>query len=69
MAPKRPGLGKGLDALIPSHPEGEILSEFGGVLEVPLELISTNPHQPRKGFDDEKPHRTTLRRHFNHTTV
>jgi len=54
MAAKRPGLGKGLDALIPSHPEGEILSEFGGVLEVPLDLIAANPHQPRKGFDDNK---------------
>ena len=54
MAPKRPGLGKGLDALIPTHPEGEILSEFGGVLEVPLDLIAANPHQPRKGFDDDK---------------
>ena len=54
MAAKRPGLGKGLDALIPTHPEGEILSEFGGVLEVPLALIDTNPHQPRKGFDKEK---------------
>ncbi|MCJ7716649.1 MAG: ParB/RepB/Spo0J family partition protein [Anaerolineales bacterium] len=54
MASKRPGLGKGLDALIPTHPDGEILSEFGGVLEVPLELIAANPHQPRKGFDDDK---------------
>ena len=54
MAPKRPGLGKGLDALIPIHPDGEILSEFGGVLEVPLELIAANPHQPRKGFDEDK---------------
>ncbi len=54
MAAKRPGLGKGLDALIPSHPEGEILSDFNGVLEVPLELIATNPQQPRKGFDDVK---------------
>lgn len=54
MAAKRPGLGKGLDALIPSHPADEILSEFGGVLEVPLDLISANPHQPRKGFDEEK---------------
>jgi len=54
MAPKRPGLGKGLDALIPTHPDGEILSEFGGVLEVPLELIAANPHQPRKGFDEDK---------------
>ena len=54
MAAKRPGLGKGLDALIPIHPDGEILSEFGGVLEVPLELIAANPHQPRRGFDEEK---------------
>jgi ParB family chromosome partitioning protein len=54
MPAKRPGLGKGLDALIPSHPPGEILSEFGGVLEVPLDLISTNPYQPRKGFNEDK---------------
>jgi ParB family chromosome partitioning protein len=54
MAAKRPGLGKGLDALIPTHPEGTILSEFGGVLEVPLALIDANPHQPRKGFDEGK---------------
>jgi ParB family chromosome partitioning protein len=54
MAAKRPGLGKGLDALIPAHPEGKILSEFGGVMEVPLDLISANPHQPRRGFDEEK---------------
>jgi len=53
MASKRPGLGKGLDALIPTHPEGEILSEFGGVLEVPLDLIDANPYQPRRGFDEE----------------
>jgi ParB family chromosome partitioning protein len=54
MASKRPGLGKGLEALIPTHPEGEILSEFGGVLEVPLDLIAANPYQPRKGFDEGK---------------
>ena len=54
MAAKRPGLGKGLDALIPSHPEGEILEEFGGVLEVPLALIAANPLQPRRTFDEEK---------------
>jgi ParB family chromosome partitioning protein len=54
MAAKRPGLGKGLDALIPTHPEGKVLSEFGGVLEVPLNLIDANPHQPRRGFDEEK---------------
>lgn len=54
MAAKRPGLGKGLDALIPTHPEGQILDEFGGVMEVPLNLIAANPHQPRKAFDEDK---------------
>jgi ParB family chromosome partitioning protein len=54
MAPKRPGLGKGLNALIPAHPEGEILSDFNGVLEVPLDLIASNPHQPRRGFNEER---------------
>lgn len=54
MAAKRPGLGKGLDALIPTHPEGKVLTEFGGVLEVPLTLIDANPHQPRRGFDEDK---------------
>lgn len=51
MAKKRPGLGKGLGALIP---EVEQVSESSaGVLEIPLERISPNPHQPRANFDPD----------------
>src|SRR5437016_10262828 len=42
----RRGLGRGLGALLSSTPaEGEAL------LEVPIDAISPNPHQPRKSFD------------------
>jgi ParB family chromosome partitioning protein len=42
----RRGLGRGLGALLSSTPaEGEAL------LEVPIDLIVPNPHQPRKSFD------------------
>lgn len=41
------GLGRGLEALIPRAGGSE-----GGVLEVPIERISRNPHQPRDRFDD-----------------
>jgi ParB family transcriptional regulator, chromosome partitioning protein len=42
----RRGLGRGLGALLSSTPtEGEAL------LEVPVDLIAPNPHQPRKSFD------------------
>ena len=49
---RRSGLGKGLGALIPS----EVASSDSGpltLLELPLSVISTNPNQPRKGFDEE----------------
>jgi ParB family chromosome partitioning protein len=43
------GLGKGLDALIPSlH-----LNEDDKVVEIPLTKLRANPYQPRKHFDDE----------------
>ena len=48
--PARPGrafgLGRGLDALIPTGHEER------GVLEVPLDRISRNPDQPRLAFDE-----------------
>lgn len=46
--PQRSGLGKGLDALIPTGqpPVGE-----GGVMQIPVERIARNPHQPRTRFD------------------
>ncbi len=52
--PRKTGLGKGLDALIPSGfvPEGELEQEVKapsglGVLEIPVQNILPNPHQPR----------------------
>lgn len=51
--PKRTGLGRGLDALIPA---GEIKpgGEASGVTQVALDLIQRNPRQPRETFDAEK---------------
>jgi len=49
---RRPGLGKGLDALIPtSTAEGP---KAGGVLEISVDQIQTNPHQPRTTFNGEQ---------------
>jgi ParB family chromosome partitioning protein len=47
--PPRSGLGKGLDALIPSgqkSPGGE-----SGITQIPVDLIQRNPRQPREKFD------------------
>src|SRR4030067_2525895 len=51
--PKRSGLGKGLDALIPTgqtKPGGD----GSGVTQVPVDLIQRNPRQPREKFDIEE---------------
>jgi ParB family transcriptional regulator, chromosome partitioning protein len=55
MSRKRPGLGKGLDALIPQdsgflpqQPSGS------GVQEISVEAISPNPRQPRVHFDGDE---------------
>jgi ParB family transcriptional regulator, chromosome partitioning protein len=51
--PPRSGLGKGLDALIPTGkttPSGE----GNGVTQVPVDLIQRNPRQPREKFDMEE---------------
>ena len=50
---RRPGLGKGLDALIPSS-EPEQPQAASGVVEVPVGSIQTNPHQPRTNFHAEQ---------------
>ncbi len=47
---RRPGLGKGLDALIPG---GESPAS-GGVQYVPIEAIRPNPRQPRSYLDETK---------------
>lgn len=51
--PPRSGLGKGLDALIPT---GKTTSsaEGNGVTQVPVDLIQRNPRQPREKFDMEE---------------
>jgi len=46
--PQRSGLGKGLDALIPA---GQTRSAEGGIAQVSIDLIGSNPHQPREHFD------------------
>jgi len=48
MARKRSGLGRGLEALIPSAKSSE---PDGGVTHVPITSIQPNPRQPRTRFD------------------
>jgi len=53
---RRPGLGRGLDSLIPSS-DGRATPPTGGggpaLLEIPVGDLSTNPNQPRLHFDEE----------------
>jgi ParB family chromosome partitioning protein len=49
---RRSGLGKGLGALIPSEVSGADAGPLT-LTELPVSVISTNPNQPRKGFDEE----------------
>jgi ParB family chromosome partitioning protein len=52
---KRPALGRGLSALIPSKPsmpENSSLGSNSGLLRIPIEKIKPNSDQPRQYFDD-----------------
>jgi ParB family chromosome partitioning protein len=52
--PQRPGLGKGLDALIPSTPDSQQpATSDAGVKQLPVEAIQRNPRQPRDQFDSK----------------
>ena len=51
--PKRSGLGKGLDALIPTG-QSPSTSEGGGITHVSIDSIQRNPRQPREKFDLEE---------------
>lgn len=42
------GLGRGLEALIPRAADAET-----AILQLPIDAIARNPHQPRDHFDDE----------------
>jgi ParB family transcriptional regulator, chromosome partitioning protein len=50
--PPRSGLGKGLDALIPTGQK--TMGGEGGITQVPVESIQRNPRQPREKFDIEE---------------
>ena len=47
---KRRGLGRGLESLIPVSDTTDAVE--GGLLSVPLDSISPNPHQPRTTMDE-----------------
>jgi ParB family transcriptional regulator, chromosome partitioning protein len=51
--PPRSGLGKGLDALIPSGSQ-TVPSSAMGATQVAIDLIQRNPRQPREKFDLEE---------------
>ena len=50
--PPRSGLGKGLDALIPTGQKST--GGEGGIAQIPVDLIQRNPRQPREKFDIEE---------------
>lgn len=50
MSPRKAGLGRGLEALIPTESENGDGPEF---LHIGVEEIQANPEQPRSRFDDE----------------
>ncbi len=49
MTTRRSGLGRGLESLIPIDPTPDL----GGLQQIPVDHIRTNPDQPRTHFDDE----------------
>lgn len=52
MSSRRPGLGKGLDALIPQSSPVDKPADDSGVLQIPIDAITPNPHQPRTQFEE-----------------
>jgi ParB family transcriptional regulator, chromosome partitioning protein len=52
VTPRRSGLGRGLDALLPQSERDE-LEAGGNLLEVGVGEIDPNPRQPRRDFDEE----------------
>lgn len=50
-AKRKAGLGRGLEALIPT--ESEVTERPATYLEIPVDDIRPNPDQPRSRFDDE----------------
>jgi ParB family chromosome partitioning protein len=52
VAKPRPGMGRGLSAILSVSAEGAKASAEE-LRELPIELITPNPKQPRRGFDQE----------------
>jgi len=52
VARPRPGMGRGLEAILSVSGDGE-RAEQEELRELPVELISPNPKQPRRRFDQE----------------
>ncbi|RPJ29659.1 MAG: ParB/RepB/Spo0J family partition protein [Chloroflexi bacterium] len=52
--PPRSGLGKGLDALIPTGQKTSGPGREGGLTQIPVDSIQRNPRQPREKFDLEE---------------
>ena len=52
MPPRRSGLGRGLDSLLPSQGRGDDLEDKGSLDEIDVSLIDPNPRQPRTAFED-----------------
>jgi ParB family chromosome partitioning protein len=52
LGPRRGGLGRGLDALIPTFGEGALAS----TLDIDIDAIEPNPYQPRVEIDEEALH-------------
>jgi ParB family chromosome partitioning protein len=50
--PKK-ALGKGLEALIPQTQPAQVATS-DGVMQIDVDKIEANPHQPRKSFNDER---------------
>lgn len=49
---RKSGLGRGLDALLPSGGGDTELESRGNLLQLPLDAIVANPNQPRRTFDE-----------------
>lgn len=52
MAKPKPGMGRGLDAIL-SLSTGGAKASAEELRELPIDLISTNPNQPRRRFDQD----------------
>lgn len=53
---RRPGLGRGLDSLIPGGEEEEqksVSSTSQSIIHIPIEQIQPNPQQPRTNMDED----------------